>query len=181
MTGPADQDMAHTGDARRAFPVIAEGSYRPKAFPPCTRLPEGSPSGFSLTLPIPPSLNNATFNAGARRAPSKRAMEWKRAAALHIADAGVDAISGRYVLLMLLPVKMQGDCDNRIKPVLDLLVTLKLVPDDRHADVMAFRSPTIGDGLCRVVVQSVNPAFRSGVAVARTLLAKIGGEGEAPG
>ena len=177
------ENMAgHSGDACRTVPasmVNREVAAMPRL--PLDRfLPQTTPAkagGFSLTLPIPPSLNSTTKNIRSRRAPTKIAVDWRRAAALHIADADVEPIcDGKYVTLLLLPTAMHGDADNRVKIVNDLLVTLKLVPDDRHADVMAFRHPTIGDGLCRVLVKSVNPADRSGVAVAQALLASLPGK-----
>ena len=178
------EPIAASGDARRSLPASMNAHSSALAgvdVMACSKLPEAQASGFSLTLPIPPSLNSTTKNIRARgRAPTKVAVEWRRIAALHIADAGVEPIEGRYVALLLLPMGMNGDCDNRIKPALDLLVTLKLVPDDRFADVMAFRFPTVSDGFCRLIIHSVNPRLRSGVSVARTLLAALpGGEGEA--
>lgn len=40
---------------------------------------------------------------------------------------------GKYELLIQVPEWLQGDIDNRVKAVSDLLVAHQLVKDDRHA------------------------------------------------
>jgi Holliday junction resolvase RusA-like endonuclease len=50
---------------------------------------------------------------------------------------------------------MRGDGDNRIKPVSDLLVDLKLTPDDRHCqEFRIVRSPEVREHFCLIEVEA---------------------------
>ena len=67
--------------------------------------------------------------------------------------------SGKYRVAITLNSSMRrGDCDNRIKPILDWLSRAGLTPDDRHCDAASVEWGTAPSG-CRVIVQ---PAASSG-------------------
>jgi Holliday junction resolvase RusA-like endonuclease len=84
-------------------------------------------------LPVPPSLNNAYVNVRGRgRVPSAKLVAWKREAAA-VLQGQVQPVSGPFTVEILLPEKTRGDIDNRIKPILDALVTAGATPDDRLA------------------------------------------------
>ena len=67
--------------------------------------------------------------------------------------ASLPKFRGPYTLTLTLPLTMKGDVDNRLKPVLDLFVTLKITPDDRHcSEVRVRRSADVSRGRCVVEI-----------------------------
>lgn len=133
--------------------------------------------GFSITLPLPTSANRIwrRGKGGKTTHISAEYAAWKRDAELAVKSAGIEPISGRYNLLLLIPSKDRADADNRIKAVSDLLVRSGMIPDDRHAwEVMVRRDDSIHPRLCRV---SVSPALpqRMGAAVAGGAPDGVGG------
>jgi crossover junction endodeoxyribonuclease RusA len=92
-------------------------------------------SHFDFWLPMPPSLNNAYFNAKGRgRVMSKAYRAWKDTAHILICAAVplFNRIHGPVCVAIALPQKMRGDVDNRIKPILDALVASGRIDDDRN-------------------------------------------------
>ncbi len=92
-------------------------------------------SQFDFWLPLPPSLNNAYFNAKGRgRVMSTAYRNWKAEAIWAISNAVSlgQAIHGPVCVAIALPEKMRGDVDNRIKPILDALVASERIDDDRN-------------------------------------------------
>jgi Holliday junction resolvase RusA-like endonuclease len=50
---------------------------------------------------------------------------------------------------------MRGDGDNRIKPISDFLVDLKMTPDDRHCqEFRIVRAPDVREHFCMVEVEA---------------------------
>ncbi len=98
-----------------------------------------------MTFPIvvesqhkPPSINEMFRNVPGRgRAKTQRYREWCAAAGW---DAnGVGQCMGPFKLVLIISTEKRranADLDNRIKPVLDLLVTHKVVEDDRHCEAI---------------------------------------------
>jgi crossover junction endodeoxyribonuclease RusA len=116
-------------------------------------------TSIRLDLPVPPSLNNAYINVRGRgRVPSKAHTQWKRDAGWIIAAGktrGLGWIVGPYTLTIFLPSSMRGDVSNRIKLAEDLLVDMRVTPDDRLAvGVRAERSADIAPGRCCVIVET---------------------------
>lgn len=115
-------------------------------------------SGIVLTLPVPPSLNNAFVNTHRGRVKSAGYKAWLRVASAEAMMQRQRRIAGRYDLAVLLPRSMRGDIDNRIKPISDLMVTLGLIDDDSLADsVMARRSDGVSAGQCIISIHAVSP------------------------
>jgi len=114
------------------------------------------PQACRLTLPIPPSVNQAYVNVPKRgRVASKELKEWKAAAGWQIKTQPRAQFAGPFTIRLLLPKDMRGDVDNRLKPVLDLLVSLSITPDDRFAkSVSSERFPDIAPNECVVIVES---------------------------
>lgn len=111
---------------------------------------------ISLYIPIPPSLNNSTANRRGGRRSTERYKAWKEAAGWEIKLQKPEPVIGPYRLTLFLPWTMAGDISNRIKAAEDLLVSLGVTPDDRHAVwVCAQRSNGIENGRCRVEVEEV--------------------------
>jgi Holliday junction resolvase RusA-like endonuclease len=90
------------------------------------------PEAFSVVLPMPPSLNNIYATVGKRRVKVLAYTDWRHMSALIIAGSRVPYIGGAISVQIELPIKMRGDIDNRVKPILDALVASKRIDDDRN-------------------------------------------------
>jgi Holliday junction resolvase RusA-like endonuclease len=113
------------------------------------------PHEIILDLPIPPSVNNAWFNIpNGGRANTKDYNEWIEDAGFYVRKAQIKPPQAAYYCLkLLLPYAMRGDIDNRVKPVLDLLVRHRITPDDRKAwSVYVRRDYHLAKDICRVLV-----------------------------
>mgnify|MGYP006935480895 CR=1 FL=1 len=92
-------------------------------------------SEMSFTLPVPPTLNHMYANVPGRgRVKSRRYTAWRSLAVgliLVQAKGGV-RMGGKIAVTINLPSKILGDIDNRVKPILDALVTSGRIDDDRH-------------------------------------------------
>lgn len=110
-----------------------------------------------LRLPVPPSTNNLYLNIRRGRTKSKAYREWIEAAdgCFLLQRRGLNGkpIAGPYRAQIKLP-KIRGDCDGRIKAVLDWLVRVELTPDDKHCrKVSAEIDPSL-TGYCEVTVEA---------------------------
>lgn len=74
-------------------------------------------------------LNNK--GAGKGRILSPQYRSWRNAAGLILKSQRIKPIEGRFDLEIYLNDRFNGDCDNRIKPVCDLLVTMGIVQGDQ--------------------------------------------------
>ena len=87
-----------------------------------------------IRLPVPPSVNALFRNAaGKGRVKTGQYKAWLMEAGLKLKLQRPIPVLGRYTLLIRIPQSLQGDIDNRIKAVSDLLVTHEVVEDDRYA------------------------------------------------
>ena len=87
----------------------------------------------TLAIPLPPSLNNIFVNlprGGRAKSPEYKA--WRQLATLQINTQHPGRIVGdvRIEITCERPNKA-SDLDNRIKPVLDAIVTARVIEDDR--------------------------------------------------
>lgn len=85
-----------------------------------------------LKLPFPPSANSL-FAGNVRRYKSKRYKSWLLHAGWRVIEqVGRERISGPWSIEMraVRPDRRKRDIDNLIKPVVDLLVAVKVVDDD---------------------------------------------------
>lgn len=102
----------------------------------------------TLRLPIPPSVNACFANYSKGRIKTDKYRAWIRAAdneCLIQRLRGRPLTSGPAKLIVRLPQHMRGDIDNRLKPLLDWMVSRKLTLDDStHQSVTAVRDPTLG-------------------------------------
>jgi Holliday junction resolvase RusA-like endonuclease len=114
---------------------------------------------FRLELPLPPSLNACYRNvAGKGRVRTGALRNWRNDAQGHflLAKKDIEPVSGLYKLTVRIPQAMRGDGDNRLKPIADLLVDLKLTPDDRHCqEFHVIRSPDVREHCCQIEVEAV--------------------------
>lgn len=109
------------GDPKHMQYVIPE---RPPAL--------ATPEAFSVVLPMPPSLNNIYATVGRRRVKVQSYSDWRDVCAWVIAGGNRHHIGGAVAIQIELPMKMRGDIDNRVKPILDALVASKRIDDDRN-------------------------------------------------
>jgi Holliday junction resolvase RusA-like endonuclease len=116
---------------------------------------------FTVTVPVPPSVNNAYINRRLRNGKTirvlsaeARAYKLATAAAIKIAVRSADLIvRAPFKVLIELPLKMRGDCDNRQKILIDSLVASGRVPDDRHMVECTARK-CLGENVARVTVEA---------------------------
>ena len=110
----------------------------------------------SFDLPLVPSLNNAYGNKsnGKGRYAKPHIKAWKAEAGWIVKLAKPAPIVGPYKLTVLVATKMRGDTDNRIKIASDLLVAMKVIPDDHKAvSTLCERDASIAEGRCTIVVE----------------------------
>jgi Holliday junction resolvase RusA-like endonuclease len=112
---------------------------------------------ITLSLPIPPSVNDL-FDGGRRtrrRFKSDRYKAWEDEADGCLYQQKQGVVVGAYVVEIGLPEMMRGDVDNRIKPVLDFLVSRGLTPDDKHLRKLSIeRSEAVEPGWCHVTARA---------------------------
>jgi len=103
---------------------------------------------LTLTLPIAPSVNAAFFNrkggGGKGRIKSAKYRAWVKNADAHLMMQKKDVVPvrGPYKCGMIFPRAMRGDLDNRVKLILDWMVSRELTSDDRY--LMSYH-PVRGD------------------------------------
>jgi len=86
-----------------------------------------------ISLPLPPSLNNAFVNRqdGKGRYRSSAYKAWQRAAGDCLSVSAWDIPSPPYGVTIRLNIDHRSDIDNRVKPVLDLLVKHGVLTGDQ--------------------------------------------------
>lgn len=111
---------------------------------------------IEVRLPLPPSVNAMYTNVpGKGRRKTTRYKEWIETAGWQLKLQRPAKIFGKYDFSVLVPDAMVGDIDNRQKALLDLLVTHKVIPDDRHArSVSICRTPEVASG-AHIIVHEV--------------------------
>jgi len=87
---------------------------------------------FTMTLPVPPSVNNMFVNVRGRgRVPSSRYTKWKKAALSHLWGVRLPPTIKHHVCVYIVVTeKCRSDLDNCAKAVLDFLVQNKIIADD---------------------------------------------------
>lgn len=108
----------------------------------------------TFVLSVPPTVNNAYVNlrAGGRRK-SRAYCAWIRGELKALTAQRAKPVGRRAKVTITLPNATRGDCDNRIKPCLDLLVRAGVLTDDR-SDFVSSVTAVFGDvQLCHVSVE----------------------------
>lgn len=111
---------------------------------------------IQFEIPVPPSTNNLYINAahgGRVKAPAYR--RWLEAAGWEVrAQVKGKALTGKWQLTIRANIRSVRDISNVIKPIEDLAVSLKIVPDDRHCrKVTAIRDGSLPAGRALVVIE----------------------------
>ncbi|MEM7730504.1 MAG: RusA family crossover junction endodeoxyribonuclease [Pseudomonadota bacterium] len=108
---------------------------------------------IELRITTPPSVNHLFATVGKRRVKTRDYQRWIDMAGWECLAHRQRKVSGPYRVVIGVPRGVRGDIDNRIKPVLDLLVRQGLTDDDAACeDVRAHR---IDGTLCVVNVEAV--------------------------
>lgn len=96
---------------------------------------------FTVELLPPPSVNEAFKNISRKgksmgRARTKTYKRWcdYACAAIKGHVPAANCVRGKFAVAINLPKKMRGDIDNRVKGILDALVTSGRIDDDRHME-----------------------------------------------
>lgn len=95
---------------------------------------------INVTLPFPPSINNLFVNVeGKGRRPAKRYVSWQRVASTEImvqrAQWDVKRISGPIEMTITLQRdRRRMDLDNSAKAIIDTLVKMDVIDDDRNLE-----------------------------------------------
>lgn len=108
---------------------------------------------ITVTLPLAPSVNGAFANVhGKGRVRTAPYKTWAQSAGWELkAQRPIRCDCDRLEVVIALPEKMPGDVDNRVKPTLDLLVSLGLIRDDSHVyELRVHRSTLVPTGRMRV-------------------------------
>lgn len=92
---------------------------------------------FTVELLPPPSVNMAFKNAGKKG--RVKTLSYKRwgmyaCAAIKGHVPAKERVAGKFYVAINLPKAMRGDIDNRVKGILDALVTSGRVDDDKHME-----------------------------------------------
>jgi Holliday junction resolvase RusA-like endonuclease len=97
-------------------------------------------------------LNNKGRGKGRIISPEYRA--WKLEAGYILNRQDIEIFDTRVIVAIQLSDKRQGDCDNRIKPVLDLLVSHGIIKSDRKKYLKGV-SVEWADGItgCKVIIE----------------------------
>lgn len=105
-----------------------------------------------LDLPTPPSANNLFFTRKGGRSRSPEYVTWITAAGWHIQTAHQKPLEGPVSVSMLVEENGRRDLDGYWKPVLDLLVAHRLIPDDRNKIVRELHAVWADVETCRITV-----------------------------
>lgn len=123
---------------------------------------------FELT--IPPSVNRThraiKKNGGVGVIRSTKYTNWIATAGWEIQAARQPKMPGNYELQVLFPLNFNGDLDNRIKALSDLLQKQGVIENDKLCDSLRMRRDrTVPEGKCQVVItESVIRATGDGAA-----------------
>lgn len=89
-----------------------------------------------VTLPIPPSVNNLFFNRAKGRAKTAKYDKWIHDAGIMLNAARARPVASPVrVSISVGECNSQRDLDNLSKPILDLLVRHKIIPNDNIKNV----------------------------------------------
>lgn len=117
----------------------------------------------TIILPLPPSLNNIfgnkpKFLRGIKkggRFKTQAYKAWLTAAGWTLKADGAWYVAGPVRVSVRLPEKMRGDIDNRVKPLLDILVAHKRIDDDKNVKQLSV-SKCWGDAkTCRIEIEAI--------------------------
>lgn len=109
---------------------------------------------IQLDIPVPPPANNLFRNLpkGRGRARTPEYLSWQATAGWHVQIARQSPIEGPVCVFLRVPENGRRDLDGYWKPILDLLVQHRLIPDDRNKTVRELHAVWADVESCRVTV-----------------------------
>jgi Holliday junction resolvase RusA-like endonuclease len=114
---------------------------------------------IELRLPFPPSVNAMFLNSpnlrGKGRIPSPEYKAWKVEASRELLLQAPAAIQGPVRITIDLDDRRRGDCDNRNKGILDLLVAHRVIEGDSKLIVRRVSIGWESTTGCRVRIEGV--------------------------
>ncbi len=110
---------------------------------------------LTFTLPLPPSVNHAYTNVPGRgRVATKALKGWKLAAGWTAKlQTKPHAKFSRVDMHITMPSAHPGDICNYEKCATDLMVSLGIIPDDRHVWRMTIERGAAAPGHCIILVR----------------------------
>ena len=112
-------------------------------------------TAMAYRLPMPPSVNAIWRKRNGRMVKSDRYKTWQRAAMNELLTQPRQKVSGPVHIDISLPVDKRNsrrrDLDNHAKAVIDLLVTMGLMDDDKHVDSLFMAWEPVPDCTVRVM------------------------------
>jgi Holliday junction resolvase RusA-like endonuclease len=109
---------------------------------------------ISLELPCPPSVNELFWNKPGRgRVKTRVYADWLGHAGWRLREQRPGRIAGRVIIVMSIErSNANADIDNRIKPILDLLVSQHVIDDDRFVVGLCIAWAPAASKLARVMI-----------------------------
>lgn len=110
---------------------------------------------LTIELPAPPSVNDAWANVPGRgRVRTARYRDWASNAGWKLRlQLGDKRVAGRCIVVIGVERHNKtADIDNRIKPLLDLLVEHHAIDDDKNVDAVAIAWNPPGSSLARITI-----------------------------
>lgn len=98
-----------------------------------------------IELPLPPSLNTMFRNVpGVGRVKTGDYKTWQKRASTALTFAAWDVPAKPYIITIRLNIDHRSDVDNRVKPVLDLLVRHGVIEGDQWVNELhVYRDRTV--------------------------------------
>lgn len=113
---------------------------------------------ITLVLPVPPSTNNLFATVGRKRIKSQRYRDWLADAGFYLMQQTFEkgTIIGAYTMDIRVPMKVRADVTNLLKAPEDLLVSIGVLPDDKHCFRASIERADIED--CEITVRGIKTA-----------------------
>lgn len=96
-----------------------------------------------IVLSLPPSVNalfvQTRMGSKRGRAPSPQYVAWKKQAGAELQSQPWPDCAPPYAITIAVNIDRRGDIDNRVKPVLDLLVKHGVITGDQWVDALFVR------------------------------------------
>lgn len=109
---------------------------------------------ITLVLPVPPSTNNLFVNGKRGRFKSQRYKDWERDCGFYLMQQTFEkgTITGPYTMAIRVPMKTNADITNLMKAPEDVLVSIGVLPDDKHCQRATIERAEVFD--CEVTVNA---------------------------
>jgi Holliday junction resolvase RusA-like endonuclease len=110
---------------------------------------------ITLVLPVPPSTNNLFVNGRRGRFKSQHYRDWLDEAGFYLMQQTYQKglITGPYEMEIRVPMNCRADITNLMKAPEDCLVSIGVLPDDKHCRRATIERADVED--CEVTVRAV--------------------------